>query len=69
MKIISFPYSILNMKTLEMTDKISEKIWGCTNQITNISADMRPSDSNLVPNQCSDIITIQAQGQLWKMKK
>ena len=34
------------------------KIKGCTYKITNISAAMRPSVSNLVPNQCLDIILL-----------
>ena len=44
------------MKTLETRDKISEKLRGICIKNTNISAAMRPSISNLVPNQCLDII-------------
>ena len=46
------------MKTLEMRDKISENLRGVCIKITNISAAMRPSVSNLVPNQCLDIILL-----------
>ena len=46
------------MKTLEMRDKISEKLRECTYKIANISAAMRPSVSNLVLNQCLDIILL-----------
>ena len=46
------------MKTLEMRDKISEKIKGCMYKITNISAAMRLGVSNLVLSQCLDIILL-----------
>ena len=46
------------MKTLEMRDKILEKVKGCTYKITNISAAMFPSVSNLVPSQCLNIILL-----------
>ena len=46
------------MKTLEMRDKISEKLRGVRINLTNNSAAMRPSISNLVPNQCLDIILL-----------
>ena len=44
------------MKTLEMRDKISEKLRGVHILITNISDAMRPSVSNFVLNQCLDIV-------------
>ena len=34
------------------------KIKGCTYKITNISAALSPSVSNLVPNQCLDIVLL-----------
>ena len=34
------------------------KIKACMYEITNISAAMHPSVSNLVPNQCLDIILL-----------
>ena len=46
------------MKTLELRDKLSEKFNECTYKITNISAAMCPSVSNLVPNQCLDILLL-----------
>ena len=44
------------MKTLEMRDKISEKLRGV--RIKLPIAAMRPSVSNLMPNQCLDIILL-----------
>ena len=43
--------------------KVGGIIKGCTYKITNISAAMCPIVSNLMPNQCLDIILL-PQGQL-----
>ena len=39
-----------------MRDKISQKLRNVRKKTINIEAAMRPSVSNLMPNQCLDII-------------
>ena len=51
------------MKTLEMRDKNLIKLKGCRYKIANTSAAMHPSVSNLVSNQCIDILRL-PYGQL-----